>query len=215
MKHEWKKAEKQFYLPKNKPELITVPSFKFFTINGKGNPNDNSFAEYISVLYSLSYAVKMSQKKGIVVEDYFDYAVYPLEGIWTLNNDAEKTPDGKFNKCDLIYKLMIRQPKFVTAGFAMKMVEMVKKKKPNSLLSEVNFEEITDGICIQMLHIGSYDSEPETFRLMHDFAEKENYIRTTQTHREIYLSDARKTPVEKLKTVLRFPVEKIRVFDYL
>lgn len=213
MKHEWKKAEKQFYLPKNKPELITVPSFKFFTINGKGNPNDNSFAEYISVLYSLSYAVKMSQKKGIVVEDYFDYAVYPLEGIWTLNND--KTPDGKFNKSDLIYKLMIRQPKFVTAGFAMKMVEMVKKKKPNSLLSEVNFEEITDSICIQMLHIGSYDSEPETFRLMHDFTEKENYIRNTQTHREIYLSDARKTPVEKLKTVLRFPVEKIRVFDYL
>lgn len=208
MKHEWKKIEKQYYLPGNKPELISIPEFKFYTIEGKGNPNDESFAEYIKVLYSLSYGVKMSPQKGIEPKGYFDFTVYPLEGIWDLNEYAKKTFDGTINKSDLLFKLMIRQPDFADKDFALQILEQTKKKKPHDLLEKVNFEEIIEGDCIQMLHMGSYDSEPESFRIMENFAGNENFKRKSKTHREIYLNDARKVPPDKLKTVLRFGIEK-------
>lgn len=206
MKHEWKKNEKKFYLPKAKPELVNIPNFKFFVIEGEGNPNDDFFAEYIGVLYSLSYGVKMSPKKGIAPKGYFDYTVYPLEGIWDLTDKAKKTFDGTINKNDLVFKLMIRQPDFVDGHFAMQILEQTKKNKPHDLLEKVRFEEIMEGDCIQMLHIGSYDSEPESFRIMEHFAGQMNYRRKTMKHREIYLSDARKVAPNKLKTVLRFSV---------
>jgi hypothetical protein len=208
MKHEWKKSEKQFYLPKNKPELINIPKLKFFTIGGSGNPNDDFFSEYIGVLYSLSYGIKMSPKKGTKPKGYFDYTVYPLEGIWDLNEHAKQSFDGTINKNDLIFKLMIRQPDFVESNFAMQILEETKKKKPHDLLGQVRFEEITEGDCIQMLHIGSYDDEPNSFKMMESFAEQENFRRKTKAHREIYLSDARKVSPDKLKTVLRFCIEK-------
>lgn len=208
MKHEWKKAEKQFYLPENKPRLVEIPSFRFFTIEGKGNPNDDFFAEYIGVLYSLSYTVKMSQKKGLAPTGYFDYAVYPLEGVWDLNVEARKVYNGSFDKNDLIFKLMIRQPDFVDHSFAMQIIELTQKNKPNKLLQKVKFEEIGEGECIQMLHTGSYDSEPETFAQMEQFAEQLTLKRADKTHRVIYLSDARKVSADRLKTVLRFCVEK-------
>ncbi len=207
MKHEWKKNEKQFYLPKNKPELISIPQFKFFTIEGSGNPNDDFFAEYIGVLYSLSYGIKMSPKKGIEPKGYFDYTVYPLEGVWDLNEEAKKSFEETINKNDLVFKLMIRQPDFVDKDFALKILEQTKKKMPNKLLEKVRFEEIIEGNCIQMLHIGSYDDEPASFRIMESFAGQENYRRKAKTHREIYLSDARKVSPDKLKTVLRFSIE--------
>ena len=208
MKHEWKKSEKQRYLPKNKPELIRIPRFKFLTIEEKGNPNDDFFAEYIGVLYSLSYGVKMSPKKGIAPEGYFDYTVYPLEGIWDLSEDAKKSFDGTINKNHLVFKLMIRQPDFVEYNFIMQILEQTKKKKPHDLLEQVRYEEITEGDCIQMLHLGRYDNEPESFKIMESFAEQENYKRKTKTHREIYISDPRKVSSDKLKTVLRFSIEK-------
>lgn len=207
MKHEWKKNEKQFYLPKTKPELINIPKFKFFIIEGKGNPNDDFFSEYVGVLYSLSYGVKMSPKKGIEPKGYFDYTVYPLEGIWDLTENAKKSIDGTVNKNDLVFKLMIRQPDFVESNFAMQILELTKKNKPHDLLEQVRFEEIVEGDCIQMLHLGSYDNEPESFRIMESFAEQANYSRKTKTHREIYLSDARKVSSDKLNTVLRFSIE--------
>ncbi len=208
MKHEWRKNEKQFFLPKNKPELITIPKFKFFTIEGNGNPNDNFFSEYIGVLYSLSYGIKMSPKKGMEPKGYFDYTVYPLEAVWDINENAKQMFDGTLNKNDLVFKLMIRQPDFVVHDFAMQILEQTKKKKPHELLEQVKFEELTEGDCIQMLHIGSYDSEPESFKIMENFAEQNNYSRTSKSHREIYLSDPRKVSPEKLKTVLRFRIEK-------
>ncbi len=208
MKHEWKKNEKQFYLPKDKPEFISIPKFKFYTIEGRGNPNDDFFVEYIGVLYSLSYGVKMSPKKGIEPHGYFDYTVYPLEGVWDINEDAKKSFQGTINKNDLVFKLMIRQPDFVDKDFAFQILEQTKKKKPHVLLEQVNFEEIIEGDCIQMLHIGSYDKEAESFRLMESFAEQNNYIRKSMIHREIYLSDARKVSADKLKTILRFSIEK-------
>ena len=207
MKHEWRKKEKEIYLPKNRPVRIRVPEFGYFSIEGKGNPNDDFFAEYIGVLYSLSYAIKMSPKKGIEPEGYFDYTVYPLEGVWDINEEAKKTFSGSIDKNDLVFNLMIRQPDFVDEEYALRMVEQVKKNKPHDLLSQMKFEQITEGECVQMLHVGSYDSEPESFQKMEDFAVKENFNRISKVHREIYLSDARKVEPAKLKTVLRFKVE--------
>lgn len=206
MKHEWKKDDKQFYLPKGKPEIIVIPEFSFFSIEGKGNPNDDSFAEYIGVLYSLSYAVKMSPKQGASPKDYFEYSVFPLEGVWDIDEEAKNTFTGIIDKNSLIFKLMIRQPGFVTSEFASETIERTKKKKPHVLLDKVKFEVFEEGLCVQMLHSGSYDTEPGSFSLMHEFTTAHNLKRTSHKHREIYLTDARKVAAEKLKTVLRFQV---------
>jgi hypothetical protein len=207
MKHEWKKHEKNIYLPKNKPEVITIPGYKFFTINGEGNPNSESFPEYIGILYSLSYAVKMSPKKGLAPKGYFDYTVYPLEGVWDITKKAKANFNGTINKDDLVFKLMIRQPDFVDEDFANSMIELTKQNKPHPLLEQVKFEKIEDGKCVQMMHLGSYDNELESFKMMEEFAEANKLRRISKIHREIYLSDARKVAPEKLKTVLRFWVE--------
>lgn len=207
MKHEWRKKEKGLYLPKNKPEIIEVPEYKFLTIEGEGNPNSEFFSEYISVLYALSYAIKMSPKKGVELKGYFEYTVYPLEGIWDITEEAKKRYEGQIDKNDLVFKLMIRQPDFVDANFFRKMAEQTKKKKPHILLEKVKFEKITDGKCIQMMHLGSYDNELESFMLMEEFAEKNNLSRISKSHREIYVSDFRKVAPEKLKTVLRFQIQ--------
>lgn len=209
MNHEWKKSEKHIYLPPEKPGLIHVPSFRFFTIEGSGDPNDDTFAEYIGVLYSLAYAVKMSPKKGMAPEGYAGYTVYPLEGVWDLTPEGRKAPNGRFDKKDIVFKLMIRQPDFVEEGFAMEIIRWVKKNKPNQLIDQVKFEQIEEGDCIQMLHKGSYDDEPAGFSRMEAYAGQLNYRRKSKVHREIYLSDARKVAPEKLRTVLRFMVEKL------
>jgi hypothetical protein len=91
MKHDWKKNDKQFYLPKDKPETIILPAFNFYSIEGKGNPNDKFFADYIGVLYSLSYAIKMSPKQGFAPKEYFEYTVFPLEGVWDIDDDAKRS----------------------------------------------------------------------------------------------------------------------------
>lgn len=207
MKYEWRKTEKEFYMPKNKPELVNIPKLSYFTIEGEGNPNHEAFSEYIAVLYSLSYAVKMSHKKGIEPKGYFDYTVYPLEGIWDINDEAKKNFTGTIDKNDLIFKLMIRQPNFVNLDFATKIIMLTKENKPHKLLDSVVFETMNEGNCIQMLHLGNYDSEIESFEIMENFATSKGLKRLSKTHKEIYLTDARKTAPEKLKTVLRFQVD--------
>lgn len=208
MKHDWKKNDKQFYLPNNKPEKIIVPFFSFYSIEGKGNPNDDNFAEYIGVLYSLSYGIKMSPKQGVAPENYKEYTVFPLEGVWDIDDEAKKNYNGTLDKNALIFKLMMRQPDFVTNEFAEETIKRIKKKKPHELLDKVKFETIEDGLCVQMLHEGSYDSEPTSFLRMQDFANENKLARIGHNHREIYLSDARKVSPEKLKTVLRFKVKQ-------
>ena len=189
MKHDWKKNDKQFYLPKNNPETIIVPKFNFFTIEGNGNPNDEFFADYIAVLYSLSYGIKMSPKQGFAPENYEEYTVFPLEGVWDIDEKVKKNFMGTLDKNSLVFKLMMRQPDFVTADFALETIEQIKKKKPHPLLEKVKFEAIEDGLCVQMLHVGSYDSEPASFRKMQEFADANNLKRINHTHLEIYLSD--------------------------
>lgn len=208
MKHEWRKKEKEIYLPKNKPENITVPSFKFFIIKGRGNPNDDFFAEYIGALYSLSYAVRMSPKVGFAPQNYFEYTVYPLEGVWDITEEAKNKNSDQLDKNSLIFNLMIRQPNFVTEDFALDIIERTKKKKPHKLLAEVKFGEIVEGKCVQMMHLGSYDNEGESFKQMEQYCKENNLTRESKQHREIYISDVRKVSPEKLKTVLRFKVKK-------
>lgn len=205
MKHEWKKKEKELYMPKDKPEIITIPKQKFFMISGKGNPNSEEFSDKTGVLYSLSYAVRMMPKKGFTPQGYFEYVVYPLEGLWDLTDEGKKST--KLNKDELLYTIMIRQPNFVTKEVVDKTFEDVKKKKPHPYLNEVKFGELEDGLSVQMMHIGSYDNEPESFFKMKEFISSNNLEIITLEHREIYISDARKIEENKLKTVLRYRVE--------
>ena len=208
MKHEWRKHEKVWYLPPKTPVVVTVPTFQFFTLAGKGNPNDPFFKDYVQTLYALSYAIKMSPKKNDTPKGYFEYTVYPLEGVWDISEEAKQKGIAAFDKKDLVFNLMIRQPNFVDEAFALKIIAQTQKKKPNDLLKKVKFETIEEGDCVQMLHIGSYDTEPESFMEMEAFAAEQNLKRISRVHREIYLSDARKVAPEKLKTVLRFKVAK-------
>lgn len=208
MKHEWRIAEKALYLPKTKPELVTVSAQKFITISGKGNPNSKHFSDCVSVLYPISYAIKMNPKKmEHPPKGYFNYTVYPLEGIWDLNEEAKKQYDGTLNKDDLVFKLMIRQPDFVTEDFYNDMLALTKIKKPHPFLEHLTFETITDGKCIQIMHVGHYDNEPESFKKMGQFAVEQGVERLSKAHREIYLSDFRKVAPEKLKTILRFQLK--------
>jgi hypothetical protein len=207
MKHDWKKNDKKFYLPGNNPETIVVPGFSFYSIEGRGNPNDDFFADYIGVLYSLSYGIKMSPKQGFAPQDYYEFTVFPLEGVWDIDENAKNSFSGTIDKNSLVFKLMIRQPDFVTIDFANETIERVRKKKPHELLAGVRFEKIEEGLCVQMLHNGSYDHEPESFSKMEAFAHESNLKRLSHQHREIYLSDARKVAPEKLRTVLRFQVD--------
>jgi hypothetical protein len=207
VKYEWKRSEKARYLPKNSPEIITLPSFKFYAIKGKGNPNDDTFGEYISVLYSIAYAIRMSQKAGFAPDDFFEYTVYPLEGVWDISEEAKQGYKGILDKDTLVFDLMIRQPDFVTKEFAGEALERTMKKKPHELLDEVSFIEFEEGKCVQMMHSGSYDNEPKTFEIMESFCKDNGLVRKSKKHREIYISDARKVEPEKLRTTLRFQVE--------
>lgn len=209
MSYDWKKAEKNIYLPGIKPVQINIPSFRYFSVEGAGNPNDDFFPECIGVLYSLSYALKMSPKKGEAPPGYFEYSVYPLEGVWDISDEAKKNFSGKIDKNTLLFNLMIRQPDFVTPDYAGLVISRTMARKPHPLLEKVRFISVEEGSCVQMLHIGSYDDEPASFRIMEDFCKELNIKRESKIHREIYLSDARRVSPDKLKTVLRFKTVSI------
>jgi hypothetical protein len=206
MKYEWKKRDKIYYLPKTTPTIIDIPSFTFISIEGRGNPNNEQFGRVVEALYTLSYAIRMMPKKGFTPEGYFEYTVFPLEGVWDLDEDGRKLDF--LDKDKLVYKLMIRQPEFVTEEVFEKAKELSNKKLSPELLKQATFETIEEGKCVQCMHLGSYDDEPKTFSVMEHFCTENNIVRLEKTHREIYISDARKTAPEKLKTVLRFKVSK-------
>ncbi len=206
MKYEWKRQDKGLYLPKDHPEALMVPSMKFFMLEGRGNPNGEEFAEAVGVLYSLAYAVKMLPKKGATPEGYFEYTVFPLEGVWDLAPEARGLD--KLDKDSLIYTIMIRQPDFVTEEIAKAAIDSVARKSNDPMLSRASFGSLEEGLCVQMLHIGPYDSEPLSFERMGEYCKANGLERISKIHREIYISDVRKTPAEKLKTVLRFKVRK-------
>lgn len=205
MKHEWRKHEKNLYIPKQIPELVKIPEQKFLMIDGKGNPNNEDFSERIEVLYSLAYAIRMMPRQGYTPEGYFEYTVYPLEGLWDLTEEGRKLDI--LDKDELLYTIMIRQPDFVTKGVVDKAFENVRRKKSHPLLDEVKFHTIEDGLSVQILHVGSYDNEAESFQIMKEFIVNNDLEIISLKHREIYLSDARRVESAKLKTVLRYNVK--------
>lgn len=202
-KIDYKKDYKELYLPKDVPSIITVPSMNFMMIEGQGDPNREVFALKTAALYSLSYAVKMSYRSGRVPEGYYEYTVFPLEGVWDLVDKTKPHTD----KNNLAYRIMIRQPDFLTPELFDRFLTETKKKKPNPFLNEVQLGTVNEGLCCQMLHLGSYDTESESFSRMEQFCKENGYRRSLLTHREIYLTDPRRSEAEKLKTVLRFQVE--------
>lgn len=208
-KLDYKKEYKDLYLPKQKPMLIEVPKIIYVTVNGKGDPNTSSeYKEALELLYGISYTIKMSKMTDNKIDGYFEYVVPPLEGLWWLD---EKTDDlmiidkNKFN-----WKSMIRLPEFVTNDILEHAKEVLKAKKPNLNLNKINYEEIDEGKCVQIMHVGSYDNESVSIKKIHDFITENSLeidINEKRRHHEIYLSDPRKTKVENLKTVIRYPVK--------
>lgn len=207
IKKEWKKDEKELYGTKSKPVALTVPNMKFFMLEGQGNPNDAFFADCIEALYGASYGLRMSYKQGTEPAGFYEYTVYPLEGVWDLTEagrQTQLTEGGHLDKNELVFKLMIRQPDFVTKAWAETHLPALAAKRKNPLMAKVQYVEMAEGLCIQMLHEGPYDDEPASFAAMEAFCEANHMKRLSKVHREIYLSDARKVTPDKLKTILRF-----------
>ena len=209
MPFDFKKEYKEFYMPKGKPEIVTVPAMNYIAVRGKGDPNveDGEYKKSIELLYGIAYTIKMSKKGDHKIEGYFDYVVPPLEGFWWQEN-LDGIDYG--HKENFQWISVIRLPDFVTkADFDWAIEEATRKKKMD--FSKVEFLEIEEGLCVQCLHSGSYDDEPATIAAMDKFIADngyENDISDTRRHHEIYLSDARKVAPEKLKTVIRHPIKK-------
>ena len=202
MKYEWKKNEKNLYGVKQKPQLIEIPSAYYIMIKGEGNPNECDFSNRVSALYSLAYGIKMLFKNMEKEElEYSDFTVFPLEGIW------EKSDDEEFDKSKLKYTIMIKQPNFITKEIFDLAFEKVKKKKPNELYDEISFDCIENKKAIQILHIGSFDTEIESFEKLDNFASEMNLERSEKLHTEIYLNNKNRTAEDKLKTILRYTVK--------
>lgn len=209
MAFDYKKEYKEFYMPKAKPAIVTVPKINYIAVRGKGNPNDEN-GEYkasIGLLYGIAFTIKMSYKGDHKIDGYFEYVVPPLEGFWW--QEGVQGIDYS-RKEDFHFISVIRLPDFVTkADFDWAVAEATQKKKTD--FSQVEFFSYDEGECVQCMHIGSYDSEPATVALMHDFVEQNGYevdITETRYHHEIYLSDPRRCDVSKLKTVVRHPIRR-------
>lgn len=208
MKHEWKKQESQFYSAKTQPQMLNIPAMNFIMISGQGDPNLEDFAQRISALYALAYPLKMAfkatQSGQPGAAGFSDYTIYPLEGIWSSTNPADLT-----DKSSFIYTIMIRQPEVISLEQFAAQREQVLRKKQMPLLNEVRFECVEEGLCAQILHLGSFDDEPASFAKLDQFTADQGYERLGYWHREIYLSDARKTAPNKRKTILRYQVGRV------
>ena len=209
MPFDFKKEYKELYLPKNKPEIVNVPKANYIAIRGKGNPNDEDgdYKKSINVLYSIAYTLKMSYKTDYKIDGFFDYVVPPLEGFWW--QDGIDGVDYS-NKVLFNWISMIRLPDFITKkDFNWAKETATKKKKIDC--SKAEFLTIKEGLCVQIMHHGSYDDEPATVAIMDKYLEDNGYVNDfsdTRLHHEIYLSDARKVAPDKLKTVIRHPIRK-------
>ena len=209
MAFDYKKEYKEFYMPKNVPAIITVPKMNYIAVRGSGDPNteDGEYKTAIGLLYAIAFTIKMSKRGNHKIEGYFDYVVPPLEGFWW--QDGIEGVDYS-RKADFHWISVIRLPDFVSENdFRWALQEAEEKKKQD--FSGVEFLTIEEGLCVQCMHIGSYDDEPATVQLMHEFMEKEGYeldITDRRLHHEIYLSDVRKVALDKLKTVILHQIKK-------
>lgn len=208
-KLDYKKEYKDLYQPSAKPSLINVPEMLFIAVDGKGDPNTcDEYRQAIEILYGLSFTIKMSKLGGNAPEGYFEYVVPPLEGLW-----RQEGIDGidYARKSDFLWTSMIRQPEFVTEAVFRSAVAALTKKKPHLDLNKARLMKYDEGLCVQIMHRGAYDNEPQSIEKMRKFAEENGYIADfsdARRHHEIYLSDPRRCASEKLKTVIRHPVKR-------
>lgn len=209
MSFDFKKEYKEFYLPKNKPSIINIPKMNYIAVRGQGDPNleNGDYRNSIPLLYAVSYTIKMSKNTDYRINGYFDYVVPPLEGFWWQNG----IQGIDYSKKDLFQFIsMIRLPDFVTEeDFKWAVNQSTIKKKSD--FSKVEYLTYDEGLCVQCMHIGPYDKEPETVGLMHQYIENQGYqldITDDRMHHEIYISDPRKADLSKLKTVIRHPIKK-------
>ena len=209
MTFDFKKEYKEYYRPKNKPEIINIPQFNFIAIRGKGNPNEENgmYQQAIHILYAVAYTLKMSYKTEYKIKGFYEYVVPPLEGFWWQDNveGVDYTDKAAFN-----WISVIRLPDFITKkNFDWAVETASKKKKIDCTCAE--FLSIDEGLCVQIMHIGAFDNEPETVAVMDKYLEDNGYVNDftdERHHHEIYLSDPRKTAPEKCKTVIRHPIKK-------
>ena len=208
MAFDFKKEYKEFYMPKNKPEIVTVPRANYIAVRGKGDPNepDGAYKKAIGKLYAVAYTLKMSYKTEHKIEGFFEYVVPPLEGFWWQDNadGIDYTDKSAFN-----WISVIRLPDFIAEKDFDWAVKTASEKKKLDC-SSAEFLSIDEGLCVQIMHIGAFDDEPKTVALMDEYIAKNGYVNDmteSRSHHEIYLSDARKTAPEKLKTVIRHPIK--------
>lgn len=209
MAFDFKKEYKEFYMPKNKPEIVNVPKANYIAVRGKGNPNtpDGEYQQAISILYAVAYTLKMSYKTDYNMEGFFEYVVPPLEGFWWQEN-VDGVDYG--NKESFHWISVIRLPDFVTKKDFEWAVEIATKKKKLDC-SKAEFLTLDEGLSVQIMHIGPFDNEPESVAIMDAFLEQQGYendINEKRLHHEIYMSDARKVAPEKWKTVIRHPIKR-------
>ena len=209
MPFDFKKEYKEFYMPKNKPEIITVPKMHYIAVRGTGNPNEEggAYQQAVGVLYAVAYTLKMSYKTDYRIQGFFEYVVPPLEGFWW----QEGIEGVDYSKKETFHWIsVIRLPDFITEEDFKWAVETASKKKKLDC-SAAEFLSIEEGLCVQMMHRGSFDDEPTSVALMDAFLEQNGYVHDfseTRMHHEIYLSDPRRCSPDKLKTVIRHPIKK-------
>ncbi len=213
-KLDYKKTERALYLPPASPVKITVPSMRFIMVDGHGNPNDpeGEYQKAVELLYALSYNIKMGKDKPA---GYVDYTVPPLEGLWWLNDGSDVDFLAKERYC---WTSMIRQPEFVTDQVFRAACAQVTAKKPHLDCAKARLADFFEGLCVQMLHIGTYDDEPASLAVMNRYLNEQGLASdvdgtlpdgTKRRHHEIYLGDPRKVAPERRKTVLRLPVRRV------
>ena len=210
MAFDFKKEYREFYLPKGAPELVTVPAMNYIAVRGRGDPNEEggAYKQAIGVLYAVAYTLRMSGRSGRKIEGFFDYVVPPLEGFW--RQEGREKFDNR-DKAAFLWTSVIRLPDFVTEADFAWAVETASQKKDLDC-SAAEFLTVEEGLCVQMMHVGSYDSEARSIALMDGFLAEKGYavdLSHLRLHHEIYLSDARRVPPERRKTVIRQPVRKI------
>lgn len=209
MAFDFKKEYQEFYMPKNKPEIVTVPKANYIAIRGKGNPNEEggAYQQAVSVLYAIAYTLKMSYKTDYRIEGFFDYVVPPLEGFWWQEGVEGVDYSDKSKFC---WISVLRLPNFISKKDFDWAVETASKKKKLDC-SKAEFLTIEEGLCVQIMHRGLFDDEPATVDIMNRYIAENGYEKDfsdSRIHHEIYLSDARKVSPDQWKTVIRHPIKR-------
>ena len=207
MAFDFKKVQKELYFPKDLPALIQVPPMQYAAVSGTGDPNDpgGTYQQAISALYAVAYTLRMSYKGNRQIDGFFEYVVPPLEGFW--HKDLKYPED----KSRFHWTALLRLPEFIRQE-DVNWAKAAAFAKKGTDCSSVFLLQADEGQCVQIMHHGSYDDEPSTVLLLENFAAEHGYtidLSETRPHHEIYLSDPRKTAVEKRKTAIRLPVRSL------